>query len=172
MPRNVASKIQPINIHEESKYFEDAGWQIVEEVDSPLFQKFSIFKLPPRFVVEPYFQLLGFISIDIWEILKIGVERELLRRASITKNLTSTTELQEFLAVQMLLNVTFANNTKSIRKHLFMVKEKFLFEMGFNRWTLLRCCLVPTNTEVEKICALLKNNFFGFLDSVCTFYIF
>ena len=103
MPRNVASKIQPINIHEESKYFEDAGWQIVEEVDSPLFQKFSIFKLPPRFVVEPYFQLLGFISIDIWEILKIRVERELLRRASITKNLTSITELQEFLAVQMLL---------------------------------------------------------------------
>lgn len=173
MPRNTKLKDQ-LNIHEESKYFENSGWQVVENVNIPFCQELSTFKLPRRCRSEvpiPYFQLLKFISNDIWEILQFRVERELIQHTKIEKQLTNISELQEFLAVQLLFNATFTSNTREIRKHFAILKEKYKFKMGVNRWVLLRGCLVPTNEEVEKICLILRNNFLGFLDTVIIFFL-
>lgn len=107
-----------------------------------------------------------YFSIDFWEKLVDVVNRNLSINTSISikkdsrKKMTNLHELRRFYAIQMCLENSFGNNTRNLRDHFKLVKEEHSGEigMGFDRFSILRRNLTPSELEITEIISIVSKN--------------
>jgi hypothetical protein len=95
---------------------------------------------------------------EFFGLLKNIVNRNLINRQK--ERATTIKELQQFYGIMILLENTYGNNNRSLRKHLKSVFDQFgkIKKLGQDRFQLLRLALVPTIDELNSLCDILITN--------------
>lgn len=125
------------------------------------------------YYVESVF--IRFISEDIWQDLVTATNIEFAKRRSAStspkRNInrdTTVEELKKFYGLNMLMENTYANNTKDIRKHFAKIKSDYgrVPKIGVDRFQSILHCLAPSPVALREICCKLHRNFADNIENV------
>ena len=166
MPRHSTQQIALLELEEKSKYFTDKKWEVVEKVSLPIPKENAMLKHRKFPGENLYLQLQNFINKEIWDILIEVVESKLYLFKSCRNVTTNAKELQELYAVQILVENTFSNETRNLKSHFKMLKETYSFKMTYNRFSMLKGCISPSDKDILEICQILHNNFMAMIMNV------
>jgi hypothetical protein len=99
-------------------------------------------------------------SIKMFEKLKVFINNEATRMVTTNSVAESTTkyykqvtidELIRFIGIHILLENAFSNHTPTMEENYQSIKEKFEFDMGYNRFSAIKACIKPTNQEFDVL---------------------
>jgi hypothetical protein len=111
---------------------------------------------------------LEFAPAAVWDILVQAVNRNLAQGDTsdtvrdMRRKDTTPGELLRFYGIQMAIENTYGNNTKSLRSHFAALKRDLgaLFpRMGIDRFSTLMSAFAPSSEELKQISQLLSERF-------------
>ena len=111
--------------------------------------------------------MISLIPLQVWVVLERAINRNLASAnpADTRYKPTTMNELLRFYSIQILIENTYGNNTKSIRDHFKILKKDGIpgsgkpFEVkgiGLDRFVALKAALIPTVEELKEIAQLLS----------------
>jgi hypothetical protein len=115
-----------------------------------------------------------FVPDAIWQILVNSVNRSLAigsllsTKQQFSRHPTTVDEVIRFYGLNILLENTYENDKRDLRKLLKDIYQKFgsIRGLGMDRYTTLRSAFNPSIDEILAICSLLRTTFVEFVDNV------
>jgi hypothetical protein len=115
-----------------------------------------------------------FVPDAIWQILVNSINRSLAIGSSLStkqqwsRHSTTVDEVIHFYGVTILLENTYGNDKRDLRKHLKDIYQKFgsIRGLDMDRYTTLRSAFNPSIDEILEICSLLRAMFVEYVDNV------
>ncbi len=111
---------------------------------------------------------MRFISENVWVQLAESTNIEFVKKRSASSfpkcNInhdTTVDELKKFYGLNMLMENTYEDDIKNIRKHFAKIHKDYghVPKMGVDRFQALLHCFAPSPAKLRDICVLLHKNF-------------